>query len=394
MLEIIKKVNILGCETMKHLGLISNKKFNIVKELSDEEYVYIHNHNAKIQEILMEVKFIDDVVSAFSVYEQGINDIKEVKNSNKNSEKDINRLVSSYLTEVKAFLDHWETYIKRKSTKNLLMLNRFKKITSKFYDENFSYRFVYSLRNFVQHCGKCITTIISSLDEYDNVHIDILAEKNYLLEEFHWKETIKKDLINMPDFIDIDLHLKIMNQCIIKVQNDLINERMNPYLIESCIELLSVKQLYNDFPCVYSILEFENNDLISMGKQELSTIKMGTEEIPMGAIEGILTQFYKNNFMHDVKIFSMKGILVGKNLIGLPKREKKNLIHFYSGCQLLVINGDKWQRIIQSTSVSNIDSPDKLFSIYIKGDFTFTELRKMQAMACSIRDAYWNVAIS
>lgn len=378
---------------MKHLGLLLDKNLEIVKELNDDEYAYLHKHNLMIQELLKEVEYIDEVTYSFNEYKKEINDFRENKISNAKLEKDINILVSNYLTAVRAFLDHWETYIKRKFGKDSLMTNKFKEITSKVYDENFSYRFVYLLRNFVQHCGKCVTTINAFIDENDKTNVKILAQKSYLLENFDWKQTVKKELINMPDFIDINFYLEGMNSCIIIIHNSIINERMNCSIIESCIELLSIKQLYNDFTADYGILDFSNEEIISLSKHSIDKMPMNIEEIPMNIIEGILTQFYKNNFNKEVKIFSMKGKLVGRNPIGFPIRKKENLIEFYSGCEVILEDEKRWTRIVQNTSICNMNAPDKLFSVYVKDDFSFIELREMQALADSLNEEFWNTVI-
>ena len=51
------------------------------------------------------------------------------------------------MSSFRAFLDHWETQIKRNFGIESDEINVFKKATGKEFDNNFSYRFTYDLRN-------------------------------------------------------------------------------------------------------------------------------------------------------------------------------------------------------------------------------------------------------
>jgi hypothetical protein len=63
----------------------------------------------------------------------------------------INRLVLNFLSAIRTFLDHAETYIKRTYGKESDQLKIFNNFRRSCYDTYFSYRFLYKLRNYSQH---------------------------------------------------------------------------------------------------------------------------------------------------------------------------------------------------------------------------------------------------
>jgi hypothetical protein len=67
--------------------------------------------------------------------------------------KEANRLILNFLSSVRTFLDHSELHLKRRYGKDSQQVKRYEEICSQQYDGEFSYRFVYQLRNYVQHCG-------------------------------------------------------------------------------------------------------------------------------------------------------------------------------------------------------------------------------------------------
>jgi hypothetical protein len=64
---------------------------------------------------------------------------------------DANRHVLDFLFAVRTYLDHSERRAKHEADPDVA--DDFKRLTGKFYDEIFSFRFMYRLRNFAQHCG-------------------------------------------------------------------------------------------------------------------------------------------------------------------------------------------------------------------------------------------------
>lgn len=66
---------------------------------------------------------------------------------------DINRVLLNLLSSVRMYLDHTETTTHRKYGDTSPIYTNFRRACSDAYDNQFSYRFLYKLRNYAQHCG-------------------------------------------------------------------------------------------------------------------------------------------------------------------------------------------------------------------------------------------------
>lgn len=119
----------------------------------------------------------------------------------------INLHICNLLSSVRTYVDHQETKIKRRYGDPSNELEKFKKATSHEYDHDFSYRFMYHLRNYIQHCGLPVSQagVQHKLINRDTGEIEISmnphAIKSSLLAEHRWKQVIRDDLSNMPEEI-------------------------------------------------------------------------------------------------------------------------------------------------------------------------------------------------
>lgn len=170
----------------------------------------------------------------------------------------VERLVLELMSAFRAFLDHSETYLKRRYGKESKNFAIFKAATSKEYDNVFAYRFIYELRHYIQHCdfpdisieGK---NLISGNNEYS-----LLVKKTPLLTGFDWKPVIRQDLLKLPVQFDI---LPLLNDLIQSVQ------RLNTTSINCSIDIgelfraskkvVGYKQ-YLEQDCQLCILEYKN----------------------------------------------------------------------------------------------------------------------------------------
>jgi hypothetical protein len=98
--------------------------------------------------------------------------------------------------------------------------NKFKACTAFHYDNNFSFRFLWNLRNYVQHCGlppgSWDFIDIQEGPEKGKTLLDISYDRNGLLEAFDWKK-IKGELKNLPSQIDIIFHIRKLHSSIIEI---------------------------------------------------------------------------------------------------------------------------------------------------------------------------------
>jgi len=110
-----------------------------------------------------------------------------------------NRLFLNYLSSIRTFIDHSETTIKRRYSENSKEYSEFKKTTKYYFDNYFSYRFLYKLRNYAQHIGLPIEEIeISATMIAENTFkTKSLMEFNaqeLLNKKFDWGKDVKMDL--------------------------------------------------------------------------------------------------------------------------------------------------------------------------------------------------------
>ncbi len=158
----------LAATTMTiHLGTIYNgeteNKIEFGEIISEEQRDALINSlseignidsNRRLYELVFENKnefitalnrdSIEMVKSSLSI--QGNRNIYDKYYSN------FNRLFLNYISSIQTYLDHNETYVHRKFGNKSYEAIRFKTWTSQCFDNYFSYRFFYKLRNYAVHC--------------------------------------------------------------------------------------------------------------------------------------------------------------------------------------------------------------------------------------------------
>lgn len=121
----------------------------------------------------------------------------------------LNTRILNYMMSVKTLLDHMETSINRRYGENSTEFVEFKALTANEFDSKFSYRFMYKLRNFVQHCGMppLSYTISKSLDETSStlsVELIVYFMRDELIRGFSkWGTPVKADLTQMDESFPI-----------------------------------------------------------------------------------------------------------------------------------------------------------------------------------------------
>ncbi|NDK57382.1 hypothetical protein [Pontibacter fetidus] len=119
-----------------------------------------------------------------------------------------NRLFLNYLSSIRTFLDHSETFLKRKYGAGSSQFLEFKKMISFYFDNSFAYRFFYKLRNYAQHISLPIDSFQFS-SKYNqennklNGTITAAFNRNKLLANYDSWGTVKKDLVKEDAEFDI-----------------------------------------------------------------------------------------------------------------------------------------------------------------------------------------------
>lgn len=145
-----------------------------------------------------------------------------------------NRKFINYLSSFRTLIDHIPNILNKREKKEL------KDFLSYLYDNEFSYRFIYKLRNYTQHCGLPITKYESNFNN-SLVEIFLMLDAEYLLNDYDsWGEVVKNDLkkyrsIDSRSIIDNHFNLvkKIYNKTLLLLKDEII---INITLIEKAIE--------------------------------------------------------------------------------------------------------------------------------------------------------------
>ncbi|WP_158661057.1 hypothetical protein [Bacillus kwashiorkori] len=141
--------------------------------------------------------------------------------------KEVNNKLSNYLSNARKFIDQSEIKIYQDYSKNSLKSGLWDDKKTELYNELFSYRFLYHLRNFTQHNGtmplnsvskKIIPTIFG---EQKVLEIKVIRD-SLLNTSFNWNSGIKKEIEDMPDSFDITGYLIEHKVCLQKLYNKII----------------------------------------------------------------------------------------------------------------------------------------------------------------------------
>lgn len=163
----------------------------------------------------------------------------------------VNRLFLNYLSAIRTFLDHSETYLNRKFGESSKTFLDFKKILSFFYDNSFSYRFFYRLRNYAQHVGLPIDGLEFKTKYYkknDSVNgtLNVKFDRDKLISKYSKWSTVKSELELMDDKFDVAPLVFEMTQ--------------NIRDIKKCIEMLQKNELNDAADYILSLTNHLRND--------------------------------------------------------------------------------------------------------------------------------------
>lgn len=129
------------------------------------------------------------------------------------------------------------------------------------YDENFSYRFLYKLRNYAQHCGMSAGNI-NIEENQESQFLSVQFDRNTLLNNYDsWGKLLKKELEELPPYIKVNQHINQLMQSINRINNTLIQERL-PNLLESVgyiNKLIQPLKSLQGIPCIMDLTEFQNS---------------------------------------------------------------------------------------------------------------------------------------
>jgi len=237
---------------MHKLGILDkNKKLDFLKNLTSAEHSLIVTHIHILTDF-------DKQTEKFRLFKNAIKDLKGLLNT-EDSSNNYNRLILEVMSTFRAFLDHWETELKRKFGKKSSEVESFKKSASFEFDNSFSYRFFSGFRNYIQHV--CVPTfrINSFINDKNAIETKISVSKNELLGTFDgWNSILIDDFKDKPDLINIIPLFDELFESVKRINDTAINLLNIKDLLNSSNFLLGLKKLQGSYKGDLVIVEFEN----------------------------------------------------------------------------------------------------------------------------------------
>lgn len=277
------------------LGVASKENITAIRELSDIEYEEyekatkcLFDFSRDQQLYAITLLNYDDYLNILKQYFQdyaktprAINWIMMEKMA-----LNINRHLLNYLSAVRAFLDHTTTNLKKRYGTHSNRYKRFKDACSKAYDSNFSYRFLYRLRNYAQHCGMPLGTLTFHSEEKppysEHVYhyLEVKFDRDKLLEYDLWGSRLLKEIQKLPSKFDITPHVAETMKCLEKINLILIEDDF-PELRKSAEyleRLINPTRGKPGFPCILKVKKHRK------GKE----LKLEIKHIPLHLVEVIM----------------------------------------------------------------------------------------------------------
>lgn len=116
---------------------------------------------------------------------------------------DLNRHILNCLFSFRTYLDHTEFKLKKRFGENSIEFTYFNELKSQAFDQNFSYRFLYKLRNYAQHCG-LPSGSISFNENFQGKNLEIKFSRDDLLAKYDsWGRLVKPDLEKQKPEFDV-----------------------------------------------------------------------------------------------------------------------------------------------------------------------------------------------
>ena len=122
----------------------------------------------------------------------------------------------NWLTSVRLFDDHTIARLTRTYGGFAPELVAYNTARAAAYDNNPSYRFVYQLRHYAQHCGMVPIQGSVTVDRA-GTHVELFFDRDELLQEFSgWKQA-KADLVQGPRRVKLDDHIEAAMDAVVEL---------------------------------------------------------------------------------------------------------------------------------------------------------------------------------
>ncbi|OWK35215.1 hypothetical protein [Fimbriiglobus ruber] len=260
-----------------------SEDFAVLRMLTPEEFASYNDAADQLAKFRAARQVIEIAYLNAKEFEKSIKDIEQSYSSEAGVTREwvarlaiwLNQRVLNFLSSMRTYLDHTETRLKRIYGDNSTQVADFKDATAKEYDGHFSYRFIYKLRNYTQHCGMPLGKIsgLSKLatpnpDEAIQHSLDFFFMKSELLNNFSsWGKDVKPDLEALPDEFPLRGYIGSVVDSLRRIEE--VVTRNDKAAMQPAVKVLQA--FLNEIgdtkaePCVYTRLE------LTMGPEQWQT---------------------------------------------------------------------------------------------------------------------------
>lgn len=175
----------------------------------------------------------------------------------------VNCHILNFLSAMRTYLDHTETYIKREHGKASAAAEHFKTATANEFDNCMSYRFLSQLRNFTQHCGMPLGKLEMRADANSTgggkhkQSFELWFLRDYLLTNFTGWKMVADDLNAQPPEFAVTPHIDAVIPCIERIEKVVVSDdapRLSPH-VQTLESLASEVEHLDGSPCIFFDLQ-------------------------------------------------------------------------------------------------------------------------------------------
>lgn len=186
--------------------------------LFDEEFSVFQEARNKIAEFYKDTLWFNPIVENYDNFSKIAQTVQEkflqTERPDYSSVEivNINSAFNNWSASITSYLNHLEKRLKNRDSE--VYWSKFHSHTSEQYDQNASYRFIYGLRNYIQHQAPPIHINYNAALENEQpiYQVEIFCSKEELLKGKKWNKRQREDILKMDDMIDISLHVDNMMQ--------------------------------------------------------------------------------------------------------------------------------------------------------------------------------------
>ena len=178
---------------MRELAKIEGESLSCFSLVTEEQYELYRYHRNVVAEFSKDHELLKFVLEEHARFRIGLVDVGRAMAGEPNLLNQYhlpalsfktNSLILGFLGSVRTFLDHAGTSISRRYGKGSEQFLYFKELTAYQFDNVFSYRFLYKLRNYTQHCGMPPVSFAVNIVPGDELEIAPRFSRQGLLDNY------------------------------------------------------------------------------------------------------------------------------------------------------------------------------------------------------------------